>query len=52
MNARLPNPLRPHLGTLVGIKDLATDIKLFKVELNDPQFSQSFDYRPGQFAFV
>jgi NAD(P)H-flavin reductase len=52
MNARLPNPLRPHLGTLVGIKDLATDIKLFQVELNDPQFRQSFDYRPGQFAFV
>jgi sulfhydrogenase subunit gamma (sulfur reductase) len=46
------NPLRPYLGTLVGIKDLATDIKLFQVELNDPQVRQSFDYRPGQFAFV
>jgi NAD(P)H-flavin reductase len=46
------NPMRPYLGTLVGIKDLATDIKLFQVELNDPQVRESFDYRPGQFAFV
>jgi sulfhydrogenase subunit gamma (sulfur reductase) len=42
------NPMRPHLGTLVGIKDLADEIKLFQVELN----GESFDYRPGQFAFV
>lgn len=46
------NPMRPYLGTLVGIKDLATDIKLFQIELNDPQVRESFDYRPGQFAFV
>jgi len=46
------NPMRPYLGTLVGIKDLATDIKLFQVELNDPRVRESFDYRPGQFAFV
>jgi sulfhydrogenase subunit gamma (sulfur reductase) len=42
------NPMRPLLGTLVGIKDLADEIKLFQVELN----GESFDYRPGQFAFV
>jgi sulfhydrogenase subunit gamma (sulfur reductase) len=42
------NPMRPVLGTLVGAKDLADDIKLFQVELNGGRF----DYEPGQFAFV
>ena len=46
------NPMRPYLGTLVGVKDLATDIKLFQVDLNDSQARQSFTYRPGQFAFL
>jgi NAD(P)H-flavin reductase len=44
------NPYRPALGTLVGVKDLATDIKLFQVALNDRR--DGFSYRPGQFAFV
>jgi sulfhydrogenase subunit gamma (sulfur reductase) len=47
MNHR-QNPMRPQLGTLVGIKDLADDIKLFQIDVN----GQSFDYQPGQFAFV
>ena len=47
MNER-SNPMRPLLGTLAGVKDLADDVKLFQIELN----GQSFDYRPGQFAFV
>jgi sulfhydrogenase subunit gamma (sulfur reductase) len=42
------NPMRPVLGTLVGVKDLADEIKLFQVELN----GERFDYSPGQFAFV
>jgi sulfhydrogenase subunit gamma (sulfur reductase) len=42
------NPMRPLLGTLVGVNDLAEGIKLFQIELN----GGSFDYRPGQFAFV
>jgi sulfhydrogenase subunit gamma (sulfur reductase) len=42
------NPMRPLLGTLVGVKDLADEIKLFQIELN----GECFDYRPGQFAFV
>lgn len=46
------NPYRPYLGTLVGVRDLATDIRLFQVELNDPKGRKSFAYRPGQFAFV
>jgi sulfhydrogenase subunit gamma (sulfur reductase) len=46
------NPMRPYLGTLVGVKDLATDIKLFQVELNDSQARERFTYLPGQFAFL
>jgi sulfhydrogenase subunit gamma (sulfur reductase) len=42
------NPMRPLLGRLVGVKDLADEIKLFQIELN----GESFDYQPGQFAFV
>jgi NAD(P)H-flavin reductase len=42
------NPMRPMLGTLAGMTDLADDIKLFQIELN----GQRFDYQPGQFAFV
>ena len=46
------NPMRPYLGTLVGVKDLATDIKLFQVELNDSHVRERFTYCPGQFAFL
>ena len=46
------NPYRPYLGTLVGVQDLATDIQMFQVELNDPGERDGFTYRPGQFAFV
>lgn len=42
------NAMRPLLGTLVDIKDLADEIKLFQVALND----QHFEYQPGQFAFL
>ena len=42
------NPMRPLLATLVGVKDLAEDIKLFQVELS----GDSLDYQPGQFAFL
>lgn len=46
------NPYRPYLGTLVGVTDLATGIKKFQVELDDPEERRGFVYRPGQFAFV
>jgi sulfhydrogenase subunit gamma (sulfur reductase) len=46
------NPYRPYLGTLVGVTDLATDIKMFQVELDDAEARKDFAYRPGQFAFV
>jgi NAD(P)H-flavin reductase len=47
------NPMRPYLGRLAGVKDLATDIKLFQIELTEPEGQAVFaDYKPGQFAFV
>ncbi len=42
------NPMRPRLGMLVGVRNLAHDIKLFQIDLNEDRF----DYQPGQFAFV
>jgi sulfhydrogenase subunit gamma (sulfur reductase) len=42
------NPMRPLLGTVEGIKDLADEIKLFQIELD----GVGFDYQPGQFAFL
>jgi sulfhydrogenase subunit gamma (sulfur reductase) len=50
--ASASNPYRPHLGTLAGVRDLATGIKMFQVELDDPDARERFTYRPGQFAFV
>ncbi|MGD1995640.1 MAG: FAD/NAD(P)-binding protein [Anaerolineae bacterium] len=47
------NPMRPYTGRLTQVRDLATGIKLFQVELTDPDGQEAFaDYRPGQFAFV
>jgi sulfhydrogenase subunit gamma (sulfur reductase) len=40
------------LGTLAGVKELATDIKLLQVKLNDRHERTGFTYRPGQFAIV
>jgi len=46
------NPMKPYLGKLVAVKDLATEIKLLRVELLNCG-SQAFSaYQPGQFAFV
>lgn len=46
------NPYLPYLGTLVGVRDLATDVKMFRVALDDPGERADFAYQPGQFAFV
>jgi sulfhydrogenase subunit gamma (sulfur reductase) len=46
------NPMMPFLATIVGIRDLATGIKLFQVRLDDPEVSARFDYQPGQFAEI
>ncbi len=46
------NPFIPYLATLRDVTDLTTDITLFNLELDDPVVRDSFDYKPGQFAFL
>lgn len=46
------NPLLPYLATLQDVVDLTPDVKLFKIELDDPDIRESFDYKPGQFVFI
>ena len=52
IGGRGPNSYRPQLGTLVGVKDLATNIRMFRVELEGQGPGNGFTYQPGQFAFV
>jgi NAD(P)H-flavin reductase len=46
------NPMKPYLGKLVAVKDLATEIKLFRIEMMNGGNEAFASYRPGQFAFV
>ena len=46
------NPFVPYLATISSAVDLTPDVKLLKVELVDPGIRASFDYKPGQFAFL
>ena len=42
----------PYLGRLVGVSDLATEIKLFRVELLEGGSQAFAGSQPGQFAFL
>lgn len=46
------NPMLPYLGKLVQVKDLANEIKLFRVALLNGGGEAFGDYKPGQFAFL
>lgn len=46
------NPMLPYLGKLVEVRDIATEIKLFRVEMLNGGSEAFHDYKPGQFAFV
>jgi sulfhydrogenase subunit gamma (sulfur reductase) len=46
------NPMLPHLGRLVEVRDLATEIKLFRIELMNEGNETFQTYQPGQFAFI
>jgi len=46
------NPMLPYLGKLVEVRDLASEIKLFRVELQDGGSEAFKSFQPGQFAFV
>jgi sulfhydrogenase subunit gamma (sulfur reductase) len=47
-----PNPYLPLLGRLVEVRDIATEIKLFRVEMVDDSESGGLTHQPGQFAFI
>ncbi|NLE45766.1 MAG: hydrogenase [Chloroflexi bacterium] len=48
-----PNPMRPYVGTLVDTKDLATNIRLFRIRIDDPEEHERFAvWKPGQFLFL
>lgn len=49
---QIQNPLLPYMGKLAEIKDLANEIKLFRVELLNGGGEAFQDYKPGQFAFM
>jgi sulfhydrogenase subunit gamma (sulfur reductase) len=46
------NPMLPYLGKLVEVRDLATEIKMFRVEMLNGGSEAFHEYRPGQFVFV
>ena len=46
------NPMLQYLGKLVEVRDLATEIKLFRVELLNGGSLAFGDFKPGQFAFL
>ncbi len=46
------NPMLPYLGRLVAVRDIATEIKMFRVEMLDGGSEAFKQYKPGQFAFV
>jgi NAD(P)H-flavin reductase len=52
MTNNVTNPMQPFLGTLVEVKDLANEIKIFRVELQNGGNKAFADHKPGQFAFV
>ena len=51
-NEKETNPMLPYLGKLVVVKDIATEIKLFRIEMLNGGSEAFRTYKPGQFAFV
>jgi NAD(P)H-flavin reductase len=46
------NPLMPSLGKLIEVRDLATEIKLLRIEMQNGAGETFRTFQPGQFAFV
>jgi sulfhydrogenase subunit gamma (sulfur reductase) len=46
------NPMQPYLGTLVEVRDLANEIKIFRIQMQNGGSEAFADFKPGQFAFV
>jgi len=51
-NSNGNNAMKPYLGRLTEVRDMAPEIKLFKVEILNGNADAFQTYRPGQFAFV
>ncbi len=45
-------PFVPYLATVAATTDLTIDVKLIRLELEDPEVREAFKYQPGQFAFL
>jgi len=46
------SPLQPHLATLKEARYITGDVKIFSVEINDPEARANFKYVPGNFGFL
>lgn len=46
------DPFLPHPARIVETVDLTPDIRLLRIRIEEPRVSESFNYRPGQFAFL
>lgn len=46
------NAMKPYLGRLIEVRDMAPEIKFFKVEMLNGSADAFQTFRPGQFAFV
>ncbi len=46
------NTMKPYMGRIMEVRDLASEIKLFKVEMLNGANKAFQTYHPGQFAFV
>jgi sulfhydrogenase subunit gamma (sulfur reductase) len=46
------NPMLPSLGKLIEVRDLASEIKLLRVEMQNGGGRSFESFQPGQFAFV
>lgn len=50
MDAFVPNPYLPEVGTVIEVIEETPNIKTLRVVLNDAEKMKKFDFRPGQVA--
>jgi NAD(P)H-flavin reductase len=52
VNSNGNNAMKPYLGRIIEINDMAPEIKLLKIEMLNGNSDAFQSYHPGQFAFV
>jgi sulfhydrogenase subunit gamma (sulfur reductase) len=52
MTVESHNPMQPYLGTLVEVRDLANEIKIFRIQMQNGGNEAFANSKPGQFAFI